>query len=91
MKEIYIAIIPAFIASGINIVLVFYNVWYNKKNNSKVALDELINNKVNKEDCKSFKTRIGKESDSHNEEINELKECLSDIKENVAYIRGRME
>jgi len=54
-------------------------------------LEMELKGKVDKEDCLSFRRRIGKESDDHREHINDLKDDISDIKENVGWIRGKLE
>lgn len=46
--------------------------------------------KVDKEFCQSFKTRIGGESDRHQHNIMELKDDISEIKEGVAFLKGKM-
>lgn len=45
---------------------------------------------VMKDDCRSFRTRIGKESDEHREHIAEVKDCLSDIKADLGFIKGKV-
>ena len=55
------------------------------------AIEKLNDNKVNRDDCRSFKTRIGSESDEHREHISEVKEDISEIKEGIAFLKGKME
>lgn len=44
---------------------------------------------VLKDDCKSFRSRIGKESDDHQKCIMDLKNDITEIKEGVAYLKGK--
>lgn len=44
---------------------------------------------VLKEDCRNFRTRIGKESDDHRKDISALRHDITEIKEGVAFLKGR--
>ena len=49
-----------------------------------------LDNKVNADECKSFKTRIGKESDEHRQNISDIKNGISTIKADIGYIKGKI-
>ena len=49
-----------------------------------------LDKKVNGEDCRSFKTRIGKESDEHRQNISDIKEGIGAIKADIGYIKGKI-
>jgi len=66
-----------------------YKITQSKRNGAPTWKD--IENKVSKGDCKSFKTRIGNESYQHTKDIDTIQDTLLDIKENVGFIRGKME
>lgn len=52
-------------------------------------LVDKVEQKVDKPDCLSFRRRIGKESDDHRGHIIEIKEDITEIKEGVAYLKGK--
>ena len=52
-------------------------------------VERRLDSKVNGNECHSFKTRIGKESDEHRKNIADIKEDISEIKEGVAYLKGK--
>ena len=84
--------------SGTMIVLiVFCGIWafervykmtQGRKNGLPTWKD--LNNKVTKEECKSFKTRIGKESDEHRQNIFDIKDGITTIKSDIGYIKGKI-
>ncbi len=48
-----------------------------------------LDKKVNGEECKEFRARIGKESDEHRANITIIKNDISEIKGGVAYLKGK--
>lgn len=49
-----------------------------------------LEKKSNKEDCSSFKKRIGLETDINTKDIDIIKTGISEIKEGVAFIKGKV-
>lgn len=78
---------PFFIALWMSIITIgvpILTYTLHKKSNDGETLKKLLDSKVDKEICKSFKSRIGKESDEHKRDIDNLEVS-------VAYIKGKME
>ena len=52
----------------------------------RTAVDD---SKVDEKHCIAFKKRIGAESDSHREHIEQVQKDISEIKSGIAYLKGR--
>jgi len=63
---------------------------FNSNGISPKEIRDKLETKRSKENCRSFRTRIGKESEEHRTNISDMKNVLSEIKENVGFIRGKM-
>ena len=61
------------------------------KGDDTSKLEDKLDNKVDKSDCVDFRTRIGKESNEHRLNINCVVNNISQIKEDVAFLRGKAE
>ena len=62
---------------------------YKRKNTSTDKILDKIAEKMDTQDCKDFRTRIGTESMGHTRHIQCVKEDISEIKAGIAYIEGR--
>ena len=51
---------------------------------------EELDEKMDKENCTGFRTRLGLESDEHRRNITHLAKDISEIKEGVAYLKGKL-
>ena len=62
---------------------------YQRKNTVSDRIWRKLEEKVDKEGCVSFRTRIGTESDEHRKNIECVKQDISEIKAGIAYLKGR--
>ena len=84
-KPIVVALFMAMIA----VLVPFMTFHLNRKSNGEDTLRKILDTKVNVEDCRSFRTRIGKESDAHGTGLQCVREDITEIKEGIAYLRGK--
>lgn len=61
----------------ISFALTVYNNAQHKKNSSAETIKDGLECKVDKDDCHSFRRRIGKESDDNREDIQKLQQGLA--------------
>lgn len=65
-----------FFGTLMTILVVAIGYWITIRRNNNVDLKSDLDKKVDKEQCLSFKRRIGKESDDHSGAIEEIKDGL---------------
>jgi len=84
-RPIVVALFMAMVA----ILVPFMTFHLNKKSNGEDTMRKILDSKVNVIDCRSFKTRIGKESDQHSLGLHGVRADITEIKEGIAYLRGK--
>lgn len=75
--------------SVIGVLVMISIALYQRRNSLSDKIWSKLDLKVDKENCQSFRTRIGKESDDHRIHIDGMKQDITEIKEGIAYLKGK--